>query len=293
MGKFKEFYINHYKKLMLIPILLLLISVGALLLNYNKTGEFINKDVTLTGGITSTIYSQDSITPLELETLLENELNTDFNVRGVTNFGSNDRIGYIIEATDITNNQLRSALEGKLKFSEEDYSIEEIGPGLGQSFYKQMIWAIIFAFLFMAIVVLIAFKSLTPSLAVVLAAFTDMIFVLGFINIFKIKLGTAGIAAILLLIGYSVDTDILLTTNVLKRREEGDVFDRIINSMKTGLTMTATTFIALLIAFFVSNSIVLKQVFLILLIGLFYDIFATYLTNAYLLIRYAKKKGIN
>ena len=248
MGKFKDFYSKNYKKMMLIPLLLLLISMASLFANYAKTGEFVNKDVSLTGGITASIYSKDSKTPLELKKILEKELNSDFSVRSLTEFGSDKRIGYVIEATNIEEVQLNNALRSNLEFNEEDYSIEVVGPGLGQAFYKQMVWAVAFAFVFMAIVVFITFRTLIPSLAVVLAALCDMFFVLGFINIFGIKLGTAGIAAILLLIGYSVDSDILLTTNVLKRKEEGDIFDRIISSMKTGLMMSVTSFAALIIA---------------------------------------------
>ena len=42
-----------------------------------------------------------------------------------------------------------------------------------------------------------------------------------------------GIAAFLLLIGYSIDSDILLTTKVLKRRM-GTLFERVKSAMKTG-----------------------------------------------------------
>ena len=56
----------------------------------------------------------------------------------------------------------------------------------------------------------------SPTLAVILAAFSDMVVTLSIFNLTGMQLGKGGIAAFLMLIGYSVDTDILLSTMVLK-----------------------------------------------------------------------------
>jgi len=96
-----------------------------------------------------------------------------------------------------------------------------------------------------------------------------------------------------MLIGYSVDTDILLTTRILKRTE-GSLNKRIFGALKTGLTMTLTSFFAFLIALIVvsSFSAVLTQIFTILVIGLGFDILNTWITNVSILKwYYLKKKG--
>jgi preprotein translocase subunit SecF len=77
----------------------------------------------------------------------------------------------------------------------------------------------------MGLVVFFYFRSIAPSLAVILEAFSDIIVTLAIFNLTGIKLSTAGIAAFLMLIGYSVDTDILLSTRVLKRKD-GTVMER-------------------------------------------------------------------
>ncbi|HDZ61215.1 MAG TPA: preprotein translocase subunit SecF, partial [Candidatus Pacearchaeota archaeon] len=105
------------------------------------------------------------------------------------------------------------------------------------------------------------------------------------------KMSSAGIVAFLMLIGYSVDTDILLTTRVLKR-QEGSLNERIFGAFKTGLTMTLTSLLAIIFALFVvkSFSIVLTQIFTILAIGLGFDIFNTWITNVSILKWYMEKK---
>lgn len=129
-----------------------------------------------------------------------------------------------------------------------------------------------------------------PSFAVVLCAFSDIIFTLAVVNILGIKIGTAGIAAFLMLIGYSVDTDILLSTRVLKRTG-GTVLDRTIGAAKTGLMMSATTIIAVAIALAFVLSLDIKQIMVIVLIGLCADLIFTWLQNAGLLRWYIERKS--
>ena len=103
-------------------------------------------------------------------------------------------------------------------------------------------------------------------------------------SIFSIPLSTATIAALLMLIGYSVDTDIMLTTRVLKRKSEG-LDERIKDAMKTGITMSVTTIVAMMVLYLVVTFIVpvaetLKNIAAVLLIGLIADLMTTWLTNA-------------
>jgi len=110
-------------------------------------------------------------------------------------------------------------------------------------------------------------------------------------NMLGLKMSTAGIVAILMLIGYSVDTDIMLTTRLMKRKE-GNLNERLYKAFKTGLTMTLTSFAAMLIALLVVKpfSPVLTQIFTILVIGLGFDILNTWITNASILKWYVKRR---
>jgi preprotein translocase subunit SecF len=109
------------------------------------------------------------------------------------------------------------------------------------------------------------------------------------VNLLEIKLSTAGIAAFLMLIGYSVDTDILLSTRVLKVTE-GTVFEKIKGAMRTGLMMSGTTIVAILTALIFTQSEVIRQIMIILLIGLGIDLINTWIQNAGLLRLYVERK---
>ena len=287
---FKEFYFKHYKLFILVPVLMLLISVFIIYSTYSEIGDIVNKDISLKGGVSLTIISDKDITGLE-EHLTE-KFNEAFAIRKLGEFGSDNQIGFVVEASDVDSDEVINAIEERLQIelSNNNLSVEETGSTLGEGFYRQMLKAILFAFLFMAIVVFITFRNVIPSLAVMMSGVFDLAATIAVLDLIGLKISTAGVAALLLILGYSIDTDIVLTTRTLKRKE-GEVNARIINAFKTGLTMAATTFIALLIGYIITNSYVVKEMFLIIMIGLVFDIIITWIFNAGILKWYLEKKG--
>jgi len=289
----ENFYEKHYKKLMLFSYAILLISIIFLGYKLATTGDIIERDVSLKGGVSATVYNEN-LDLNEIENYLK-ENAKDFRVRALTdNIGK--QTGIFIEVADVNENELRSLLENKLtnvNFDNEDeYAPGTTSTGFAASSYKGLLIALLFAFIFMSIVVFIAFKTFIPSIAVISAALTDILAALVVVNLLGIKLSAAGIIAFLLIIGYSIDTDILLTTRLLKRREEGPFYERLSHAMKTGLTMTFSAIAALGVSYFVAIPEELKQIFLIIIIALVFDIITTYAGNAGILIHYCKKKNI-
>lgn len=284
---FREFYEKHYKKLLFFPVILIIFAFLQIALQTAITGDFMLKGVSLKGGITVSI--EKALSVKELKDILGGKFpKADVIVRALSKGGQ--QFGVVIEASDISADDMISAVEEKMgKLEKEEYTVEVMGGSLGASFFKETIKAVIIAFIFMGIVVFIYFRIPIPSLAVILCAFSDIIVTLAIVNTIGIKMSTAGIAAFLMLIGYSVDTDILLSTRVLKRKE-GTVTDSIISAAKTGLTMNLTTIAAIIIALIFAQSDVIRQIMTILLTGLFVDIINTWVQNAGILKWYVERK---
>ena len=288
----KDFYYKNYKKIMIIPFVLFVIFLVILGTKFAQTGELINKDVSLSGGISATVYTGEEINAQDLESKLADELKEQVFITPLKDYTTNENKGIIVEISNTNlNNELKQALEKNLSLTltQDNYSVEETGNSLGSSFYKEMLIAMLIAFILMGIVIFITFKSFAPSIAVIFSALFDIIAVLAVIDFIGIRVSTAGISAILLVIGYSVDTDVLLTTRLLKRRE-GELMDRAIGAMKTGLTMTITTIAAVTAGYILTNSIVFKQIFMIIGIACIFDIISTYLMNLGILIWYIERK---
>ncbi len=289
----KGVYEKQYKKLLIIPFALLLIAIILIALKVASTGDFINRDVSLKGGVTVTIPIKQEVDILQLKNALSSKFpGNDIETKSLSQFGT--QVGIVVEA-DIAKEQVDALIEDiskelNLELTDKDYSIDVVGPSLGASFFREIIIALLIAFVFMAIVVFLYFRTLVPSAAVILAALSDILITLSIINLLGVKLSTAGIAAFLMLIGYSVDTDILLSTRLLKRRE-GTEMERIYGAFKTGITMSLTTIIAVTAALIFTESEVIRQIMVILLIGLLVDLINTWIQNAGILRLYLEKKS--
>jgi|GEM_PF-36560 len=285
-GKILDFYEHSYRKSMWFTIILLVISLIIIGVHTATTGELIPRGVSLKGGVTITVPYEGQLNIDELQSYLRGEFpKASISVRAMTSAG--DRIGFIVDSSDADPEELLKSIQSRVG-SMEKFSLETTGSALGQAFFKQTLMAILVAFALMSIVVFFAFKTFVPSFAVILSAFSDIVMTIAVIDIFGIRIETAGIAALLMLIGYSVDTDVLLTTRVLKR-EEGTVFERVMGAMKTGLTMTFTSIAAVIVALIFTQSETLKQIMIILLIGLIFDILNTWIQNAGILRIYMEK----
>lgn len=170
----------------------------------------------------------------------------------------------------------------------EQASVQTIGPALGTAFFSQAMVAMVVAFIFMSMAVYMTFRVAVPSAYVVLSAFADIAEAFAFSQLLGVKLSLATFAALLLLIGYSVDTDIVLTARVLKG--EGLLKQQVKHARKTGLTMTGALIAALLALFAVSGSSVITQIASVLLLGMTFDIINTWVTNSRLLVWYMERK---
>ena len=172
------------------------------------------------------------------------------------------------------------------------YSYQQVTPTLGQFFLSELTNTIIIAFILIFFVVLFIFRSPVPSLAVVFGAANDIIIALGAMGLFKIPLGVASVAGLLMLIGYSIDTDVLTAIRIL-RRGEGTPEDRAYSAMRTGVTMTATAIVSFGVLFVVSLVAYVPTYYEIagvVLFGLIGDIATTWLGNASMILLYKKRK---
>jgi preprotein translocase subunit SecF len=288
--KAMHFYESNYKKLLLIPFILLVLAFVQIGVQYSVTGDFVNKGVSLKGGSTITIDHAEEINPDSLAIFLSGKFSqADISVRTLGAAGQ--PVAYAVDSDAQTTDEIDALLEaiGQEVILDDNYSVEVIGSSLGESFFRQTATALLIAFILMGIVVFIYFRNPAPTLAVILAAFSDIVVTISIFNLTGIKLSTAGIAAFLMLIGYSVDTDILLSNRVLKR-DEGSVMDRVYGAMGTGLTMSFTTLSAVSVALFFVKSDVVQQIMLILIIGLLVDLVMTWIQNVGILRLYLEKK---
>jgi len=170
------------------------------------------------------------------------------------------------------------------------YSFKLVNPSLSEIFMGKIQYVMIFAGLLMALTVYIIFRDLYPTIAVLIGVICVVMFALGAMGLLGIPLSLASIAAILMLVGYSVDTDILITVRILKRGLDNPR-ESAYEAMKTGLMMTFTgilSFFALYVVSQITNIATYETISLIVLFGLIGDLFGTWLLNAVLMLHHAE-----
>ncbi len=292
LEKIKQIYEHKYKTLAIFPIVLLVLALLQIGVQTYTTGDFLNRGVSLKGGSTITLNEIGSLNPGDLESSLQQQFpQAEILVRTLTTAGTVTGIAIDSDFQQKAEiDQLLQSLGETINLQQTHYNVEVMGAALGASFFRQAGLALIFSFVLMAIVVLLYFRLWIPSLAVIVCAFSDIVVTMAVFNLTGVRLSTAGVAAFLMLIGYSIDTDILLTSRVLHRKE-GTVMSRIYSSISTGLTMTITTLAVVMVALIFVQSETIRQIMLIIMIGMFVDIIMTWIQNVAILRIYLEKKN--
>lgn len=284
-----EDYVSRFtlKKIIAVPAVIFLISLSILAYTEYTTGSPVELGMEFKGG---TVMIFDSLeTPEQLRADLR-----AYNVIQAREYGGNDR--KLIQFGPMEESE-KNDLIRKVNSEYTNVEIRQMGEVVSASLQIQAIQAVVFSFLGMAIVVFIIFRTFIPSVAVVTAALSDIVFASAMMNVFGVVLSLGTVAALLMLIGYSVDTNILLTNRLLKRR--GELNEKIRDAMKTGLTMTLTTLAALAVLFMISSGSILvssftridiiRDISVVLIFGLIADLMNTWMTNMGILKWYMEK----
>jgi preprotein translocase subunit SecF len=243
-------------------------------------------------GEKSLLKAQDALESQDYQTVVDisKKFTGELNVSG-DNLTQAD--AYFSKARETFKNSLVEFISQQTGVSRDQFSVNDIGPSLGAYFLGQARTAIIVAFILIALLILYYFKTPIVSFAVMQSAAFDAVLGYSALAMFGIPLSLATIAPLLMLIGYSVDTDIMLTDRMLKRKE-GTPQIRAKSAVSTGLTMTGAAIAAMLSLFIVSsyaNITTLSHISLVLVIGLCGDIIATWCTNVVMVLWYLERKA--
>lgn len=187
-------------------------------------------------------------------------------------------------------NKIAASLDRYVNY--ESISIQTVSPLLSVSFIEKATNTVVFSGILSIVLVFLFFRRVVPSIAVITGAVADVIIALGAMGVLGIPFTLHSFAALLMLIGFSLDTDILLTTRILKRK--GDPRQNAYEAMKTGLTMSITAVISFGVLFVLSlltNISVYYEISAVALAGLIGDMFATWGINGVIVLMDAEKRG--
>jgi len=212
----------------------------------------------------------------------------DFNITGVIEEQKAFSIAYKKLYADYQDS-VSTPIQKHVKY--DSMSVQTVSPLLSTHFISQAIGVVALSAALSIAFVFLFFRALVPSVAVLTGALCDVLIAMGAMVLFSIPLTLPSFAALLMLIGFSLDTDILLTMRLLKRK--GDTREKAFDAMKTGLTMSIMAIVAfgsLFILALLTHIPTYYEISAVALAGLVGDMFATWGINAVMLIWHVERR---
>lgn len=290
--KYNTIY-NQHQKYFLVPLALIILSAGILGASFMQNGEFLNKGTDFTGGTEAQFQVNGSFSTAEVEQVFADAGKPGANaVTQQTTEGTNLLVE--IPPPDLEQEEAEQILTDA-GYQVEILQFNSISASVSSQFFLQAQIAFVLAFTVMSLVIFTAFKDITPSTAVIFAAAGDILVAGAGMALLGIPLTLGSLAALLMLIGYSVDTDIVLSSRSL-RRNRGSLRSRMWESLKTGVTMSSGGIAGFTLLYIISYLIVgpseLSNIAAVMVIGLLADMPLTWLGNTAILKSYIEDEDL-
>ena len=151
-------------------------------------------------------------------------------------------------------------------------ALEAVGPKVGSELQTKAATAILLSFLLTLAYLAFRFEW-RFGVAAVIATAHDILLTFGFIAILDVEITLATVAAILTIVGYSLNDTIVtfdrMRENLKKHRKEAyvDLLNRSINEVLPRTIMTSATTLVTLIALFLFGGSVIQPFALVLILG--------------------------
>lgn len=192
----------------------------------------------------------------------------DYEVQGLTSGGENEYLIRIQETTDKLDEGMGQRVidamnarfgEGKSRLRRE----ESVGPKIGTELRAKAFWAVFFAVIGMAFYIWYAFRSLSYGIGAVVALIHDVTITIGLFSLLDKEFNLPIIAALLTIVGYSVNDTIIVSDRIRENvRKEGDFkfVDTVNKSLNQTLSRTLltslTTLLAVLLLLFLGGNVI-------------------------------------
>jgi preprotein translocase subunit SecF len=235
----------------------------------------LNLAIDFTGGVSAEVSFPRAVNVDDVRAKLTA---AGFHEPQVQNFGSSRDIAIRLPPDPKQSAaEIRTALEGALKSIDPGAQVAQldvVGPQVGNELRVSAMWALFFTLLGIFLYIAFRFHTWRLSLGAIFAVLHDPILVLGFFSITQMSFDLAVVAAILAVIGYSLNDTVVVFDRIRERfetnrRSAADVvLDQSINQTLSRTIMTKVVTSIVVVALLFLGGAVLKGFSAALLIGI-------------------------
>ena len=255
----------------------ILIGIAAMVLNVFFIGSWQRYGVDFTGGsLVQVRFESNDVTAGQLRQALGGSESPP-----ITKFGENAE--FVIRASleeGMSIDTVAARVERQLSgtFGENAFTVvrtELVGAKVGSELQQKAALAIVFSFVLTLVYLAIRFE-LRFGLAAVIATLHDILITLGFLALFRVEVDLPTVAAILTIVGYSLNDTIIVFDRIrenlhkkgARKRDSIDLINESINETLPRTVLTSGTTLAVLLSLLVLGGPVIEDFTVVLIVGI-------------------------
>lgn len=272
------------KRAYVITAILLAVGIGAMALNFARTGSWLNYGVDFSGG---TLVQLDFSKPVQAEEIRGAARAAGHDDWEITSFGAPDQFVVRMESF---HEQLQQTPEQAVqqalssRFLPTDYKVvrtEAVGPKVGNELQWRALIAILLSFVTTMVYLAIRFEW-RFGVAAIVATLHDILITLGFLAVLRSEISLGTVAAFLTIVGYSLNDTIVvfdrIRENLAKPRHGksyAELLDQSINETLPRTVLTGSTSLLTLMSLYVFGGAVIRDFALVLMLGIMIGTFSS------------------
>ena len=292
-------FIEKRQTAYVVSAVVLLVGIGAMVFNVATLGSWLRYGVDFTGGSLVQVQFQDDVTVEEVRAALGGV--------DITRFGDVDLHEFVIrapvdeessisEVADQIEARVASGLPGR---PFEVVRTELVGAKVGGELQTKALLAILFSFALTLIYLAFRFE-LRFGLAAVIATAHDILITLGFLALFRVEIALPTVAAILTILGYSLNDTIVVFDRIrenmgmkgARKRDPVELVNQSINETLPRTVLTSGTTLAVLVALLILGGAVIRDFTIVLILGVLIGTYSSIFVASPALIEIQKRWGI-
>jgi preprotein translocase subunit SecF len=278
----------------------ILIGIAAMVLNVFTIGSWQLYGVDFTGGsLVQVRFNANDVTAGQVRDALGGA-----QAPPITKFGENSE--FVIRASleeGMSIDSVAAAVERQLSaaFGPDAFSVtrtELVGAKVGGELQQKALLAVLFSFVLTLIYLAIRFE-LRFGLAAVIATAHDILITLGFLAVFRVEVDLPTVAAILTIVGYSLNDTIIVFDRIrenmhkkgARKRDPVDLINESINETLPRTILTSGTTLAVLFALLLLGGDVIRNFTVVLILGIAIGTYSSIFVASPALVEIQKRWG--
>ncbi len=226
-----------------VSILVILVGIGCMVFNSVRKNGAFNYDVEFIGGTSMEVNIGKSFDNNDVTNIIKDV--TGETAPQVQKINDGTEVAIKTKSLDIeTRTELQNKLKEKFELEDDAFTVQDVSATVSKDMIRDSILSVLIACVCMLIYISIRFRDFSMGLSSILALVHDTLVVLGAYALFRIPLNNSFIAAILTVLGYSINASIVIFDRIRENRSSlgRHNYEQLVNtSVKQTLTRSLFT----------------------------------------------------